>query len=45
VAGWVTSYAAIASGELDVVTNHVEQLTGHPPMSLGDLLAGRTMNR
>jgi NAD(P)H dehydrogenase (quinone) len=45
VAGWVTSYAAIASGELDVVTNHVEQLTGHPPMSLGDLLAGRTMSR
>jgi uncharacterized protein YbjT (DUF2867 family) len=45
VAGWVTTYAAIASGELDVVTNHVEQLTGHPPMSLGDVLAGRTMNR
>ena len=45
VAGWVTTYAAIASGELDVVTNHVEQLAGQPPMSLGDLLAGRTMNR
>lgn len=44
VAGWVTSYAAIASGELDVVTNHVERLTGHPPMSLGELLAGRTMS-
>lgn len=43
VAGWVTSYAAIASGELDVVTNHVERLTGHPPMSLGELLAGRTI--
>ena len=44
VAGWVTSYAAIAAGELDVVTNHVERLTGHPPMSLGELLAGRTMS-
>lgn len=45
VAGWVTTYAAIASGELDVVTDAVERLTGHPPMSLGQYLAGRTMSR
>ncbi len=39
VDGWVTSYGAIAAGELDVVTDHVEQLTGHPPMSLAEYLA------
>ena len=34
VAGWVTSYAAIGSGELDVVTDTVERLAGHPPVGL-----------
>jgi NAD(P)H dehydrogenase (quinone) len=43
VAGWVTSYAAIAAGDLDVVTDHVERLTGHAPMSLGQYLARATM--
>lgn len=38
VEGWVTTYVAIASGELDVVTNAVRELTGHAPMSLTDLL-------
>lgn len=39
VAGWVTSYAAIASGELSAVSTAVEALTGHPPISLTDHLA------
>jgi uncharacterized protein YbjT (DUF2867 family) len=39
VAGWVTSYSAIAVGELDVVTPDVESLTGHPPMSFTEFLA------
>jgi NAD(P)H dehydrogenase (quinone) len=39
VDGWVTSYSAVAAGELDVVTDHVEQLTGHIPMGLADYLA------
>ena len=39
VAGWVTSYAAIAVGELDVVSTHVEKLTGHLPMSFAEFLA------
>jgi len=39
VAGWVTSYAAIAAGELDVVTDAVEQLTGRPATSLQQYLA------
>jgi len=34
VEGWVTTYAAIARGELDLVTDHVEHLTGHPPRGL-----------
>ena len=38
VAGWVTSYTAVAAGELDVVTGAVKQLTGHPPTSLADFL-------
>jgi len=39
VAGWVTSYAAIASGELSQVSSAVEDLTGHPPTGLAEYLA------
>lgn len=39
VAGWVTNYAAIASGELSGVSSAVEDLTGHPPIGLVDYLA------
>jgi len=38
VAGWVTSYAAIATGEMDVVTDAVSTLAGHAPMSLSGFL-------
>lgn len=38
VEGWVTSYLAMARGELDVVTDTVEQLTGHPPLALPEFL-------
>jgi NAD(P)H dehydrogenase (quinone) len=38
IEGWVTTYAAIAEGELDVVTDHVERIAGHPPMTLVELL-------
>jgi hypothetical protein len=41
VAGWVTSYAAIATGEMDVVTGVVETITGHPPMTLRQYLDSR----
>ncbi|GAA1579106.1 SDR family oxidoreductase [Kribbella hippodromi] len=34
VAGWVTSYAAIASGELSQVSTAVQELTGRPATSL-----------
>jgi NAD(P)H dehydrogenase (quinone) len=38
VEGWVTSYTAIAAGELDVVSTTVGELTGHPPMGLPEFL-------
>jgi uncharacterized protein YbjT (DUF2867 family) len=38
VEGWVTSYVAIARGEMDEVTDWVERLSGHPPTELAQLL-------
>lgn len=38
VDGWVTSYVAIARGELDVVTDTVDRLAGHPPATLADVV-------
>jgi uncharacterized protein YbjT (DUF2867 family) len=42
VAGWVTSYAAIATGELDVVTGAVAAVAGHPPVSFPEFLSRRS---
>ncbi|RST14397.1 SDR family oxidoreductase [Streptomyces sp. WAC05374] len=39
VTGWVTSYEAMATGELGTVTDTVRRLTGHAPMTLGAYLA------
>ena len=38
VEGWITSYTAIAAGELAVVSDTVERLAGHPPTTLRQLL-------
>jgi NAD(P)H dehydrogenase (quinone) len=38
VEAWVTSYLAIANGEMDVASDAVEILTGHPPQRLEDYL-------
>ncbi|MFF2013734.1 NAD(P)H-binding protein [Streptomyces sp. NPDC058195] len=38
VAGWVTSYEAIAAGEMATVSDAVPQLTGHPATGLADFL-------
>jgi NAD(P)H dehydrogenase (quinone) len=38
VEGWVTSYSAIATGEMNVVSDTVSKLTGHAPMTLADFL-------
>lgn len=39
VDGWVTSYACIATGEMDVVSDAVPRITGHPAQSLPEYLA------
>ncbi|GAA2225194.1 SDR family oxidoreductase [Herbiconiux moechotypicola] len=36
---WVSTYTAIAAGELARITPDVEHLTGHPPRTLSSLLA------
>ncbi|MBJ8346135.1 DUF2218 domain-containing protein [Antrihabitans sp. YC2-6] len=38
VEGWVSSYEAIATGELGTVSDTVETVTGHPPTSLEQYL-------
>lgn len=38
VEGWVSSYRAIAAGELDVVSDVVARIAGHEPRRLRDLL-------
>lgn len=38
VTGWVTSYAAIAAGEMEVVSDTVETVAGHRPVSVRDYL-------
>lgn len=39
VEAWVSTYTAIAAGELAAVTDDVENLIGRPPMTLTELLA------
>ena len=38
VEGWVTSYAAIATGEMNVVTDNVQVLSGHEPIGVREFL-------
>jgi NAD(P)H dehydrogenase (quinone) len=40
IEGWVTSYAAIANGDLERVSDTVERVAGHAPISLAQLLEG-----
>jgi NAD(P)H dehydrogenase (quinone) len=39
VDGWVSTYTAIANGDLERVSGDLEALTGHPPTRLADFLA------
>ena len=41
VDAWVSTYTAVAAGELSTVSPAVEQLTGHPATSLSELLRNR----
>jgi uncharacterized protein YbjT (DUF2867 family) len=34
VEGWISTYVAIARGELDLVSDDVQRVAGHPPMSV-----------
>jgi NAD(P)H dehydrogenase (quinone) len=38
VDGWVTTYVAIANGDLEPVSGDVAALAGHPPMGLAEFL-------
>lgn len=40
VDAWVSTYTAIAAGEMAGVTDHVERLAGHPATPLATVLAG-----
>jgi NAD(P)H dehydrogenase (quinone) len=39
VAGWVSSYLAIANGEVSQVSDAVERVTGHPPINFRSYLS------
>jgi NAD(P)H dehydrogenase (quinone) len=39
VDGWVTTYVAIANGDLETVSGDVAAVAGHPPLSLAEFLA------
>lgn len=39
VEGWVTSYVAMADGDLDVVSDAVLELTGHAPATFAEFLS------
>jgi NAD(P)H dehydrogenase (quinone) len=41
IEGWVSSYAAIATGELATVSDTVPRLTGHPALTVAGFLAGQ----
>lgn len=41
VDGWVSTYLAIAAGELATVTDDVQRLTGRRPRGLAEVLTGR----
>jgi uncharacterized protein YbjT (DUF2867 family) len=43
VDGWVSSYRAIAVGDLDVVSDVVEQVAGHPATDFADFV--KTLRR
>jgi NAD(P)H dehydrogenase (quinone) len=40
VDAWVSTYTAIAAGELAGISADVEELTGHPPRTLADVVHG-----
>ncbi|SBS71672.1 Putative nucleoside-diphosphate-sugar epimerase (fragment) [uncultured Microbacterium sp.] len=45
VDAWVSTYTAIAAGEVSAVSSAVEDVTGVPPMSFVELLRAQRPNR
>lgn len=45
VEGWITSYAAIATGEMAVVSDTVRRVAGHPPAGVAEWLAADVRTR
>jgi NAD(P)H dehydrogenase (quinone) len=41
---WVSTYTAIAAGELAAVTSTVTDITGRPPLTLAEMLAGTSQD-
>jgi uncharacterized protein YbjT (DUF2867 family) len=39
VEGWVSNYEAIRVGEMEIVSDVVERMTGHPPVSVKEFLS------
>ncbi|MFC0672772.1 NAD(P)H-binding protein [Brachybacterium hainanense] len=39
VEAWISTYTAIASGALDVVSGHVQEVLGRPPIPLAEVMA------
>ena len=39
VEGWVTSYVAMANGDLNVVSDAILELTGHAPATFAEFLS------
>ena len=42
IEGWITSYRAIAAGELAIASDAVDRITGRPPVSLRAYLRAPT---
>jgi NAD(P)H dehydrogenase (quinone) len=42
IEAWISTYTAIAQGELDGPTDTVERITGHPPIDLEEMLRRTT---
>jgi uncharacterized protein YbjT (DUF2867 family) len=45
VEAWISTYTAIAAGEFDRVTDTVERLTGHPPLTLAAFVRAQADHR
>ncbi len=39
VEGWISTYLAVAAGELDGVSDDVRRLTGRDPLSLAEVIS------